>query len=96
MDYANADGTAAEMCGNGIRCVGALLHDRGSSRARRSTSLTSGGHERLTLHADPTGGCDGSRSTMGVPSFTRAAIPMRGPAWETFLRSRSTSAADSR
>jgi diaminopimelate epimerase len=23
---------------------------------------------------------------MGVPNFTKAAIPMRGPAWETFLR----------
>ena len=32
MDYANADGSAAEMCGNGIRCVGALLHDAGSPR----------------------------------------------------------------
>src|SRR5436309_11430432 len=26
MDYANADGSVAEMCGNGIRCVGKLVY----------------------------------------------------------------------
>ena len=29
MDYWNADGTAAEMCGNGLRCVARLAFDRG-------------------------------------------------------------------
>ncbi len=29
MDYWNADGSAAEMCGNGLRCVGRYAHDRG-------------------------------------------------------------------
>ncbi|MGH8870548.1 MAG: diaminopimelate epimerase [Acidimicrobiia bacterium] len=29
MDYWNADGSAAEMCGNGLRCVARYVYDRG-------------------------------------------------------------------
>jgi len=29
MDYWNADGSSAEMCGNGLRCVARYAHDRG-------------------------------------------------------------------
>ena len=29
MDYWNANGEVAEMCGNGIRCLGKLVHDEG-------------------------------------------------------------------
>lgn len=29
MEYWNADGSAAEMCGNGLRCVARFAHDRG-------------------------------------------------------------------
>ena len=28
MDYYNSDGTVAEMCGNGIRCMARFLHDK--------------------------------------------------------------------
>lgn len=84
MDYANADGSVAEMCGNGIRCVGMLLHDRGLTDVTSIDVLTRAGVRHLTLHADPTG-VRRATTTMGTPNFTRAAIPMRGPAWETFL-----------
>jgi diaminopimelate epimerase len=30
MDYRNADGSDAEMCGNGVRCVAALLREVGA------------------------------------------------------------------
>ncbi|HET6714635.1 MAG TPA: diaminopimelate epimerase [Actinomycetota bacterium] len=84
MDYANADGSVAEMCGNGIRCVGVLLHDRGLTDITSVDVLTRAGVRHLTLHAEPTG-VRRATTTMGTPNFTRAAIPMRGPAWETFL-----------
>ena len=29
MDYWNADGSAAEMCGNGLRCVARYAFDKG-------------------------------------------------------------------
>jgi diaminopimelate epimerase len=85
MDYANADGTRAEMCGNGIRCVGVLLRDRGLIEDAAVDVLTRVGLKHLTLHPDRDGGVRRVTVTMGVPRFTRAAIPMRGPAWETFL-----------
>lgn len=84
MDYANADGSVAEMCGNGIRCVGVLLHDRGLTDVTSVDVLTRAGVRHLTLYAERTG-VRRATTTMGTPNFTRAAIPMRGPAWETFL-----------
>jgi diaminopimelate epimerase len=85
MDYRNADGSIAEMCGNGARCVGKLVHDLGLSDEREFGIETGGGVRVLRLHGD---GGEVRRVTvaMGVPGFTKAAIPMRGPAWETFLR----------
>jgi diaminopimelate epimerase len=84
MDYRNADGSVAEMCGNGARCVGKLVHDLGLSDESEFGIQTRGGVRRLRLHDD---GGDVHRITveMGVPGFTKASIPMRGPAWETFL-----------
>lgn len=34
MEYWNADGSAAEMCGNGLRCVARYAYDRGWSMVR--------------------------------------------------------------
>ena len=84
MDYRNADGSLAEMCGNGARCVGKLVHDLGLAEELEFGMQTLGGIRRLRLHED---GGEVRRVTvsMGVPGFTKAAIPMRGPAWETFL-----------
>ena len=33
MEYWNADGSPAEMCGNGLRCVARFAHERGWARA---------------------------------------------------------------
>lgn len=75
----NADGSAAAMSGNGMRCLGAWLRDRGHVAHGASFDVeTPAGirHVWLTL--------DGATVGMGQPNFTLAAIPMRGPAWETF------------
>jgi diaminopimelate epimerase len=75
----NADGSEAEMSGNGMRCLGAWLRDRGHVAHGASFDVaTPAGirHVWLTL--------DGATVGMGAPNFTMAAIPMRGPAWETF------------
>jgi diaminopimelate epimerase len=79
MDYRNADGTVAEMCGNGIRCVAVFLRDLGEETAPSFEVGTRAGIRRVTLRDD-------GRVTvnMGEPNFTKAAIPMRGPAWETY------------
>lgn len=85
MDYSNADGSPAEMCGNGIRCVGVLLHDRGLADGTEIDVMTPAGVKHLLLQPDADGRVRRVTVTMGAPNFTRAAIPMRGPAWETFL-----------
>ena len=80
MDYRNADGSIAEMCGNGIRCVARFLRDIGEETASSFDVETRAGDRRVTFLDDGRVAVD-----MGEPNFTKAAIPMRGPAWETYL-----------
>ena len=80
MDYRNADGSIAEMCGNGLRCVALLLRDLGVEEATAFEVDTRAGVRSVDLLADGR-----VRVDMGAPGFTKAAIPMRGPAWETFV-----------
>lgn len=86
MDYRNADGSIAEMCGNGIRCLGKLVHDRGFTTETELKVATRAGMRTLRLHLDDvTGVATGVTVAMGPARFKRSEIPMRGPAWETFL-----------
>jgi diaminopimelate epimerase len=84
MDYRNADGSEAEMCGNGIRCLGKLVYDRGFTAETAFDVDTRAGVKHLSLEV-----ADGRVATvtvgMGAPAFAKSSIPMRGPAWETFL-----------
>jgi diaminopimelate epimerase len=80
MDYRNADGSLAEMCGNGLRCVALLLRDVGAETATSFEIDTRAGVRSVELLGDRR-----VRVDMGVPGFTKAAIPMRGPSWETFI-----------
>lgn len=84
MDYMNADGSLAEMCGNGIRCLGKLVYERGHTDATEVEVGTRAGARHLSL-----GVADGivERVTvgMGPPAFERGRIPMAGPADEPFL-----------
>lgn len=84
MDYYNADGSVAEMCGNGVRCLGKFVHDRGLTDKTELAVETRGGIKHLSIHTQ--GGAITSLTVdMGSPAFTRAEIPMTGPAGETFL-----------
>jgi len=49
MDYRNADGTAAEMCGNGIRVVARFLVDEGLAPAGEWPVATRGGRKTVRL-----------------------------------------------
>ena len=68
------------MCGNGLRCVALLLRDVGGEDATSFDVETRAGTRRVELVPDGRVSVD-----MGEPNFTKAAIPMRGPAWETSL-----------
>ncbi|MGQ0671170.1 MAG: diaminopimelate epimerase [Actinomycetota bacterium] len=84
MDYANADGTVAEMCGNGIRCLAKLVFERGLTGNTELEISTRDGVKHVSLHVRD-GAVESVTVEMGAPAFARSAIPMRGPAWEPFL-----------
>ena len=50
MRMFNADGTEAEMCGNGIRCVGKYVYDNGHTDKERVRIETLAGILTLGLH----------------------------------------------
>ncbi|HEY3958837.1 MAG TPA: diaminopimelate epimerase [Streptosporangiaceae bacterium] len=54
MDYRNADGSVAEMCGNGIRVFGRYLLDHGLVDGGEFTVATRAGNRRLRAAADGT------------------------------------------
>ncbi|HLI96559.1 MAG TPA: diaminopimelate epimerase [Candidatus Baltobacteraceae bacterium] len=68
MRIINADGSEAEMCGNGARCAARFLADRGEGRRVRFETLAG------IIAADVFD--DGSvRLTMGVPRFENQPLP---------------------
>jgi diaminopimelate epimerase len=79
MRVLNADGSEAEMCGNGIRCVALELHERGGIAEREIALETGAG--RLVCELE------GGQVTvsMGAPRLLRGEIPMTGPANERCL-----------
>lgn len=51
MEMFNADGSRAEMCGNGIRCVARLAWERGYAPAREFAIATDSGLKAVRVHA---------------------------------------------
>jgi diaminopimelate epimerase len=84
MDYRNADGSLAEMCGNGIRCLGKLVFEHGHTSETELEVGSRAGTKHLSL--DVSGGIVETVTVgMGPPSFVLEEIPMEGPTGGTFL-----------
>jgi diaminopimelate epimerase len=67
----NSDGTEVEQCGNGARCIAALLYTRAPELGRDLVMGSAGGTVRAHV------GDDGLVSVdMGVPNFDPRALPM--------------------
>ena len=79
----NADGSRAEMCGNGIRCVGKYVYDRGLTQKKTVTVETLAGIKNLELHVEH-GTVHSVTVDMGEPVLTPEKIPVKGTG-ETFL-----------
>ena len=74
MRMFNNDGSEAEMCGNGIRCVAKFLHDHAIARQPRVTVET--GRGILTLDLEIVGEkAERVRVDMGAPILEASAIP---------------------
>ena len=55
MEMYNADGSRGAMCGNGIRCLGKYVYDKGLTRKRCLTVDTDAGPRTLELHVGQNG-----------------------------------------
>ena len=78
MDYYNADGEVAEMCGNGIRCLGKYVADRGLFDGESMRVDTRDGIKEMTLYRGSDGTVERVRVDMGEPILDRASIPVTG------------------
>ena len=85
MRVLNSDGSEAEMCGNGIRCVAKYLFDRDPASFKTSPREirieTSAGILACVVDVE----ADGTTSVsvrMGAPRLLRGEVPMIGPADE--------------
>lgn len=79
MEMFNADGTRAEMCGNGIRCVAKFVYDKGLTREKRISVVSGGRVKYLELTADEQDQICSVRVNMGSPVLTPAEIPVQLP-----------------
>jgi diaminopimelate epimerase len=78
MRMFNADGSEAELCGNGIRCLAKYVHDHGL--VRKPTLTVESGRGVLTLELEVTGGTVRQvRVDMGEPILQAARIPTTLP-----------------
>ncbi len=75
MRMFNADGSEAEMCGNGIRCVGKFVYDKGLTNKTEVTIETLAGVKTLQLNVEQ-GKVKTVRVDMGEPILTPKEIPV--------------------
>lgn len=66
MRMFNADGSEGEMCGNGIRCLGKFIYEKGLSKKTTLTVETLAGIRTLELHLE-NGTVTSVTVDMGVP-----------------------------
>jgi diaminopimelate epimerase len=84
MDYYNADGRVAQMCGNGIRCLSKLVYETGLTDKGDLTIGTRAGLKYVSLHVED-GRVNRVTVDMGAPSFRRGDLPMEGDPDSEFL-----------
>ena len=76
MRIINADGSEAEMCGNGIRCVAKHLYDFSIVKKRRMMISTLSGPKKIECGVED-GQVKWVSVDMGAPSFDCKDIPMK-------------------
>lgn len=75
MEMYNADGTRAEMCGNGIRCVGKYVYDHGMTDKTSITVESFGKVKYLDLTVE-NGKVVKVKVNMGNPELTAKDVPV--------------------
>jgi diaminopimelate epimerase len=77
MRVFNADGSGAEMCGNGIRCFAKYCYENNIAKVRKMRIETMAGVKTVWLTVDR-GEVEKVKVDMGTPILERAKIPMLG------------------
>ncbi len=78
MRMFNADGSEAEMCGNGIRCLAKYVYERGIARKEEMTVETGAGVLTLRLFVHD-GIVEKVQVNMGAPRLSPGEIPVSLP-----------------
>lgn len=82
MEMFNADGTRAQMCGNGIRCVAKYVYDKGLTDSKHISVVSAGSVKYLDLTVERTeqaaerGTVTRVRVNMGSPVLEPGKIPV--------------------
>ena len=84
MEMYNADGSRAEMCGNGIRCLGKFVYDKGLTAKEHITVISAGKIKYLNLtvkkaaaQTEDRGLVTKVRVNMGNPILNPVQIPVK-------------------
>ncbi|MDR4507184.1 MAG: diaminopimelate epimerase [Candidatus Brocadiaceae bacterium] len=77
MRIFNADGSEAQMCGNGVRCVAKYVFDRKITQNNPLTVETLAGIKTICLYTEK-GTVSRAKVNMGKPKLMRSEIPMLG------------------
>jgi len=77
MRIFNSDGSEAEMCGNGIRCIAKYCYDNEIVKKKEMNVETLAGLRRIEVLRQR-GNLADVQVDMGVPSFRREDMPMVG------------------
>lgn len=87
MQIINADGSEAEMCGNGLRCMVRYLYDRGLVTGSSVTIETAAGAKQAFFTAE-----DDFYVTvnMGQPSFDADSVPVLSSGGQEFVQQELT------
>ncbi len=75
MEMYNADGTRSEMCGNGIRCVGKFVYDKGLTGKERISVVSAGKIKILDLTIE-NGKVVQVKVNMGEPILKAEQVPV--------------------
>lgn len=75
MEMWNADGTRSEMCGNGMRCVGKYVYDKGLTE-KENVAVVSGGHVKYLDYTFEDNKVKLVKVDMGAPILKATEVPV--------------------
>jgi diaminopimelate epimerase len=76
MEMYNADGSRAQMCGNGIRCVAKYVYDKGLTNKTSITIESFGKVKYIDMTLGKDGKVESARVNMGAPILTAKEVPV--------------------